>query len=109
MRRAQVVDLGSLNGTSLQSRIISTSNRRKGKLWRLNDGDELKLGVHTIIKIAYLPLTDAPVRPPDQSSSAPRAFAEQRVCCAPLYTTTKALKQQRGVTWGPALACKSKQ
>ena len=57
----QVMDLGSLNGTTLNGRIISTSNRRRGRLWRLNDGDQLQLGVHSGIKITYLPLADATV------------------------------------------------
>ncbi|KAK9915385.1 hypothetical protein WJX75_008481 [Coccomyxa subellipsoidea] len=56
----QVMDLGSLNGTTLNGRIISTSNRRRGKLWRLNDGDQLQLGVQSGIKITYLPSADAP-------------------------------------------------
>ena len=59
---AQVMDLGSLNGTSLNGRIISTSNRRRGRLWRLNDGDEVKLGVRSTLKITYLPLQDTRVR-----------------------------------------------
>ena len=59
---AQVMDLGSLNGTSLNGRIISTSNRRRGRLWRLNDGDELKLGMRSTLKITYLPLQDTRVR-----------------------------------------------
>lgn len=50
------MDLGSLNGTSLNGRIISTSNRRRGRLWRLNDGDEIKLGQRSTLKIIYLPL-----------------------------------------------------
>ncbi|BDA43319.1 probable protein kinase and PP2C-like domain-containing protein at C-terminar half [Coccomyxa sp. Obi] len=57
----QVMDLGSLNGSTLNGRIISTSNRRRGRLWRLNDGDQLQLGVHSGIKITYLPLADAPM------------------------------------------------
>ena len=57
----QVMDLGSLNGTSLNGRIISTSNRRRGRLWRLNDGDEIKLGVRSTLKITYLPLQDTRV------------------------------------------------
>jgi pSer/pThr/pTyr-binding forkhead associated (FHA) protein len=57
-----VVDLGSLNGTTLNGRIISTSNRRKGRAWSLNDGDELKLGVHSVVKVTYLPLANGPVR-----------------------------------------------
>ena len=59
----QVMDLGSLNGTSLNGRIISTSNRRRSRLWRLNDGDEIKLGVRSTLKITYLPLQDGRVRP----------------------------------------------
>lgn len=59
---AQVMDLGSLNGTSLNGRIISTSNRRRGRLWRLNDGDEVKLGVRSTLKITYLPLQDTRAR-----------------------------------------------
>ena len=59
---AQVMDLGSLNGTSLNGRIISTSNRRRSRLWRLNDGDEIKLGVRSTLKITYLPLQNASVR-----------------------------------------------
>ena len=58
----QVMDLGSLNGTSLNGRIISTSNRRRSRLWRLNDGDEIKLGVRSTLKITYLPLQDVRVR-----------------------------------------------
>lgn len=58
----QVMDLGSLNGTTLNGRIISTSNRRKGRLWRVNDGDEIQLGVNSAIKLTYLPVSDAPVR-----------------------------------------------
>ncbi len=57
----QVMDLGSLNGTSLNGRIISTSNRRRGRLWRLNDGDEIKIGVRSTLKITYLPLQDTRV------------------------------------------------
>ena len=56
------MDLGSLNGTSLNGRIISTSNRRRSRLWRLNDGDEIKLGVRSTLKITYLPLQNASVR-----------------------------------------------
>lgn len=48
-------DLGSLNGTSLNGRIISTSNRRPGRPWRLNDGDELLLGAHSVVRVEYLP------------------------------------------------------
>ncbi|KAK9843961.1 hypothetical protein WJX81_000542 [Elliptochloris bilobata] len=51
----QVRDLGSLNGTSLNGRIISTSNRRPGRPWRLNDGDELLLGAHSVVRVEYLP------------------------------------------------------
>ena len=58
----QVMDLGSLNGTTLNGRIISTSNRRRSRLWRLNDGDMLKLGVRSTLKITYLPLQDTRVR-----------------------------------------------
>lgn len=58
------MDLGSLNGTTLNGRIISTSNRRRGRLWRVNDGDEIQLGVNSAIKLTYLPLSDTPVRLP---------------------------------------------
>ncbi len=55
------MDLGSLNGTSLNGRIISTSNRRRGRLWHLNNGDEVKLGVRSSLKITYLTLQDTRV------------------------------------------------
>ncbi len=78
----QVMDLGSLNGTTLNGRIISTSNRRRGRLWRLNDGDQLQLGVHSGIKITYLPLADAPVRLPSTSSLEAVASVAGACCIA---------------------------
>ncbi len=56
-------DLGSLNGTSLNGRIISTSNRRPGRPWRLNDGDELLLGANSIVRVEYLPRPGLQARP----------------------------------------------
>lgn len=91
----QVMDLGSLNGTSLNGRIISTSNRRRSRLWRLNDGDEIKLGVRSTLKITYLPLQDGSVRPsvlrpcerysrpPLREAGAPSSIIARGMCMMP--------------------------
>ena len=50
-----VMDLGSLNGTMLNDHIISTSNRRPGKAFRLSSDDILQLGSRTKLKVTCLP------------------------------------------------------
>ena len=50
-----MVDLGSLNGSMLNDRIISTSNRREGRAVRLSSDDILQLGSRTKLKVTCLP------------------------------------------------------
>lgn len=52
---SQVVDMGSLNGTMLNDRIISTSNRREGRAVRLSSDDILQLGSRTKVKVTCTP------------------------------------------------------
>ncbi|KAK9829211.1 hypothetical protein WJX72_004520 [[Myrmecia] bisecta] len=63
----EVTDVGSLNGTVLNGRTISTSNRRRGRNYRLSSDDILQLGSATRIKVSYcpveLPLNDLPLPP----------------------------------------------
>lgn len=54
-RAWQVMDLGSLNGTMLNDRIISTSNRKPGRALRLSSDDILQLGSRTKFKITCVP------------------------------------------------------
>ena len=49
------MDLGSLNGSMLNDRIISTSNRREGRAVRLSSDDILQLGSRTKLKVTCLP------------------------------------------------------
>ena len=46
----QVMDVGSLNGTTLNGRTISTNNRRRGREHRLSSDDLLQLGSYTKIR-----------------------------------------------------------
>ena len=47
--------MGSLNGTMLNDRIISTSNRREGRAVRLSSDDILQLGSRTKVKVTCTP------------------------------------------------------
>ena len=54
-RAWQVIDLGSLNGTMLNDRIISTSNHKLGRALRLSSDDILQLGSRTKLKVTCMP------------------------------------------------------
>lgn len=54
-RAWHVVDMGSLNGTMLNDRIISTSNRRPGRALRLSSDDIIQLGTRTKLKVTCTP------------------------------------------------------
>ena len=54
--------MGSLNGTMLNDRIISTSNRREGRAVRLSSDDILQLGSRTKLKVTCTPHQLAQVR-----------------------------------------------
>ena len=72
----QVVDAGSLNGTMLNGRIISTSNRREGRAVRLSSDDILQLGSRTTLKVTCVPHQLA------QVGSPPCMFTQHHVGCS---------------------------
>lgn len=81
----QVTDVGSLNGTTLNGRTISTNNRRRGREHRLSSDDLLQLGSYTKIRVTNMPADiadgDMPLLPKRVHTppSAPDSFvAEER-------------------------------
>lgn len=64
-RAWQIMDVGSLNGTMLNDRIISTSNRRPSRALRLSSDDILQLGSRTKLKVTCLPheMSQVPLPP----------------------------------------------
>ena len=50
----QVTDVGSLNGTTLNGRTISTNNRRRGREHRLSSDDLLQLGSYTKLRWGHV-------------------------------------------------------
>lgn len=91
----QVTDTGSLNGTFLNGKTISTNNRKQGREHRLSSDDMMQLGSYSKIRVSYLPLEmldqDMPVHPkkvhtpPSSHNSSPN---EEKTDSAALSVST---------------------
>ncbi|DBA93109.1 TPA: hypothetical protein ACH3X2_003427 [Trebouxia sp. C0005] len=91
----QVTDTGSLNGTFLNGKTISTNNRKQGREHRLSSDDMMQLGSYSKVRVSYLPLEmldqDMPVypkkvhTPPSSHNSSPNE--EKTDSAAPSVTT----------------------
>ena len=49
----QVTDTGSLNGTFLNGKTISTNNRKQGREYRLSSDDMMQLGSYSKVRLAF--------------------------------------------------------
>ena len=49
----QVTDTGSLNGTFLNGKTISTNNRKQGREHRLSSDDMMQLGSYSKVRSAF--------------------------------------------------------
>ncbi|KAL3137819.1 hypothetical protein ABBQ38_005075 [Trebouxia sp. C0009 RCD-2024] len=77
----QVTDTGSLNGTFLNGKTISTNNRKQGREHRLSSDDMMQLGSYSKVRVSYFPMEmlddDMPVHPkrvqtpPSSKNSSP--------------------------------------
>ena len=65
----QIVDLGSLNGTSLNGESISTAGRVRGEEYRLCSDDIITLGTLTKLKVSVFPREMLPENAFDRSLS----------------------------------------